>query len=78
MSSTEKAIGVVKSVLLFNERLEAVQKQIEQLRGDLSTLARDLIDVDRRVSRIEGVMEGYGRAAAQAAPRPRQKRLPKE
>ena len=77
MSATEKAIGVVKSVLLFNERLEAIQKEMAQLRTDLGTLSRDLIDVDRRVTRIEGVMEGYGRAT-QAASASRPKRLPKE
>lgn len=76
MSATERAIGVVKSVLLFNERLEAIQKEMAQLRGDLGMVARDLIDVDRRVTRVEGVMEGFGRAASQST-RSRKPRLPK-
>lgn len=74
MSATEKAIGVVKTVLLFTERLEAIHKQMDQLRGDLAALSRDLIDVDRRVTRIEGVMEGFQRASATT----RRPRLPKK
>jgi hypothetical protein len=74
VSATEKAIGVVKTVLLFTERLEAIQKQMDQLRGDLAALSRDVIDVDRRVTRIEGVMEGFQRASATT----RRPRLPKK
>lgn len=75
MSATEKAIGLVKNVLLFNERLEGIGKEIAELRTDLGSLSRDLVDVDRRVTRIEGVMEGYARAGGSAR-RTRQKQLP--
>jgi hypothetical protein len=43
----------------------------------MKAMASDLIALAQRVARIEGIMEGYARASA-AAPRPRQRRLPKE
>lgn len=79
MSSLGDAFAALKNVMLLHERLEGVQKDIERLTGDVKDLNRYAVEIDKRVARIEGVMEGYGRAAAQAtASKPRQKRLPKE
>lgn len=57
MSSSEKAVGLVKSVLLFRETLDQLRKQIGDLRGDLQALARDHVELDKRVVRIETMIE---------------------
>ena len=76
MSSRGDAFAALKNVMLLHGRLEGVQKEVERLSDDLKGLNRYAVEIDRRVARIEGVMEGYGRAAA-ARPS-RQRRLPKE
>ena len=78
MSTLGEAFAALKNVILLHERLEVVQKDVERLTNNVRGLNRYAVEIDKRVARIEGVMEGYGRAAAQSAPRPRQKRLPKE
>jgi hypothetical protein len=78
MSTLGEAFAALKNVILLHERLEVVKKDMERLTTDVQGLNRYAVEIDKRVARIEGVMEGYGRPAAQAAPRPRQKRLPKE
>ena len=57
MSSSEKAVGLVKSVLLFRETLDQLRKQIGDLRTDLQALARDHVELDKRVVRIETMIE---------------------
>lgn len=74
MSSTEKIFGVVKSVMLMHERFDGLDERIKRLDGDLTNLSRSHSDLAQRLARIEGVMEGYARAA----PAPRRRRLPKE
>lgn len=78
MSSTEKIFGVVKSVMLMHERFDGLDQRVNRLDGDLTDLSRSHAELAQRVARIEGVMEGYGRAVSQSTARPRQKRLPKE
>ena len=65
MSASEKAVGVVKSVLLFREILEQLRVQIGDLRGDLQALARDHVELDKRVVRIETMIEMTASRAAQ-------------
>ncbi|HKC02046.1 MAG TPA: hypothetical protein VKC17_01935 [Sphingomicrobium sp.] len=76
MSALGDAFASLKNVMLLQERLEVVQKDVERMTGDLRDLNRYAVEIDKRVARIEGVMEGYGRATA-ARPS-RQPRLPKE
>jgi archaellum component FlaC len=57
VSATEKAIGVVKNVLLLRETLERIQKDMEDLQGGVSTLARDVVGIDKRVVRLETLVE---------------------
>ena len=57
MSATEKAIGAVKNVLLLRETLERIQKDLGEVQGDVSTLARDVVDIDKRVVRLETLVE---------------------
>ena len=65
MSSTEKIFGVVKSVMLMHERFDGLDRRINRLDGDLTDLSRSHAELAQRVARIEGVMEGFGRASAQ-------------
>ena len=74
MSSLGDAFAALKNVMLLHERLEGVQKDVERLSEDLKGLNRYAVEIDRRVARIEGVMEGYQRASAT----PRRPRLPKK
>lgn len=76
MSSLGDAFAALKNVMLLHERIEAVQKDVERLTDDVRGLNKYAVEIDRRVARIEGVMEGYGRAAQN--PPSRQRRLPKE
>jgi hypothetical protein len=76
VSSLSDAFAALKNVMLLHERLEGVQKEVERLSDDLKGLNRYAVEIDRRVARIEGIMEGYGRATAAQPSRPR--RLPKE
>ena len=74
MSSLGDAFAALKNVMLLHERLEGVQKDVERLSDDVKGLGRYAVEIDRRVARIEGVMEGYERAST-ATRRPR---LPKK
>lgn len=78
MSALGEALKGIKQLLLIQKQVEDLEQAAEIQAGALRELGRDVIAIDRRVARIEGVMEGYGRAATQAAPASRQKRLPKE
>lgn len=75
MSTFGEAMKAVKDVILMQASIERLGDDFKQLSDDVRGVKQAVVDIDRRVARIEGVMEGYGRAAAQAAPR--QKRLPK-
>ena len=69
MSGVGDAFAALKNVMLLHERMERVQKDVERLSGDLRDTNRWVAEVDRRVARIEGVMEGYQRASAPPSPR---------
>lgn len=73
MSSLNDAFTALKNVMLLHERIDGAQKDMERLTGDLKDTNRWVMDIDRRVSRIEGVMEGYQRASGAS-----QKTLPPE
>ena len=51
-----------------------MQKEIDATAGDVRGLRDYAIEIDKRVTRIEGVMEGYQRASATT----RRPRLSKE
>jgi len=59
VSSAEKIIGVVKSVMLMHERFDGLDERIKRLDGDLTDLSRSHSALAQRVSD----MEGYLRAA---------------
>lgn len=65
MTAAEKAIGVVKNVLLFRETLERINKEMAELRGDITSLSRNVIDIDKRLVRIETMIEMSSRSVGQ-------------
>ena len=75
MSSAEKAYGLIKSVMLMNERFDGLEERIRTVSTDVGALAASHAELAQRVARIEGVMEGYARASAAASPA---RRLPKK
>lgn len=66
MSGFDRVLDGIKAVLLATE-------EIKRLSANVQTLSGEVRDIDRRVSRLEGVV--VGQAQASAAPR---KRLPKK
>lgn len=58
MSTTERAVGVVKSVLLFRETLDRIQAQLGELRSDLKSLSASHAVLAERVAVIEGYVRG--------------------
>ena len=68
MSATDRAVGVVKSVLLFRETLDRLQAQLGDLRSDMKALAGGHAELAQRVAVIEGYIRGR---ADQAALQPR-------
>ena len=64
MSATERAVGVVKSVLLFRETLDRLQAQLGDLRSDLKALSVDHAGLVARVATIEGYIRGRTDQAA--------------
>ena len=73
MGTVGDILAGIKQVILLQENIERLQKDVEALVRDVGRLRDYAGDVDRRVARIEGVMEGFQRASA-----PRQPRLPKK
>ncbi|WP_277968837.1 hypothetical protein [Sphingomonas echinoides] len=61
MTATEKAMSVVKNVLLFRETLERINKEMAALRGDIASLTHNVIDIDKRLVGIETMVEMAGR-----------------
>jgi hypothetical protein len=63
VSSLGDAFAALKNVMLLHERMEGIQKDVERLSADLKDTNRWVAAIDRRVARIEGVMEGFQRAS---------------
>jgi hypothetical protein len=75
MGAIGDILAGVKQVILLQENVDRLQRDVEGLARDVGRIRDYAGDIDRRVARIEGVMEGYGRAAAAS---PRQRSLPKK
>lgn len=76
MGSIGDILTGIKQVILLQENVARLQKDVENLAHDVRRIRDYAGDIDQRVARIEGVMEGYGRATGASSPR--QRRLPKE
>jgi hypothetical protein len=68
VSALSDAFATLKNVILMQDKLERMQKEIESNAADLRGLRDYSIEIDRRVTRIEGIMEGYQRASTTSRP----------
>lgn len=74
MGAVGDILSGIRQVILLQENVARLQRDVESLAQDVRRIRDYAGEIDQRVARIEGVMEGYGRATASA---PRLKRLPK-
>jgi hypothetical protein len=74
MSAVSEILSGIKQVVLLQENVTRLQRDVESLAQDVRRIREYSGEIDRRVARIEGVMEGYQRASTPAS-RPR---LPKK
>jgi hypothetical protein len=74
MGVVSDILSGIKQVILLQENVARLQRELEVTAQDVRRIREYAGEIDKRVARIEGVMEGYGRAAAAA---PRQRSLPK-
>lgn len=73
MSAFGDAFAALKNVILMQDKLERMQTQIDATASDLRGLKDYAVEIDKRVARIEGVMEGVARASGKAP-----RRLPRK
>ena len=76
MGAVGDILSGIRQVILLQENVGRLQKDVETLAADVRRVRDYAGEIDKRVARIEGVMEGYGRATA--AQPSRQRRLLKE
>jgi archaellum component FlaC len=75
MGAVSDILTGIKQVILLQENVARLQRDVEVLAQDVRRIRDYAGDIDKRVARIEGVMEGYGRAATSAT---RHRSLPKK
>ncbi|CAN5222807.1 hypothetical protein BH10PSE12_BH10PSE12_21610 [soil metagenome] len=68
MSGLGEAFLALKNVMLLHERVERLQKEIEGLAGNQKDMNRAVTDIDKRLARLEGFIEGAS-AVRPAPPR---------
>ena len=74
MSAVGQILSGIKQVVLLQENVTRLQRDVESLAQDVRRIRDYAGDIDRRVAHIEGVMDGFQRASA-ATTRPQ---LPKK
>lgn len=67
MSAFGDAYKAIESVILLRSRVEGLERSIDKIIEDLKQDGRDLLDHDRRLIRIETMIEMSGRVTT--APR---------
>lgn len=72
MSSLGDAFAALKNIALLHERVANLRSDVEALNGNVSGLREYAVSIDKRVSRMEGFIEGAAAASGQQA------RLPKD
>lgn len=65
MSALGDAIAAIKNVMLLQERVEGVQRDVQRLNADVRGLTDYVVAVDKRVIRIETMIEMTSRPTAQ-------------
>jgi hypothetical protein len=75
MGAVGDILSGIRQVILLQENVARLQRDVEGLAQDVRRIREYAGEIDKRVARIEGVMEGVARASATAKPSPR---LPKQ
>ena len=75
MGAVADILKGIKQVILLQESVARLQKDVETLAQDVRRIRDYAGEIDKRVARIEGVMEGVARASS-TGNRPR--KLPKK
>lgn len=71
MSGLGEAFLALKNVMLLHERVEGLQKELEQLARSQGDLGKSVVSIDNRLARLEGFIEGASAASAKSAKLPR-------
>ena len=71
MSGLGEAFLALKNVMLLHERVDALQKELEGLASGQRDMNRSVVDIDRRLARLEGFIEGAAAASKRTAGLPR-------
>jgi archaellum component FlaC len=73
MGAVADILSGIKQVILLQENVSRLQREVETLAQDVRRVRDYAGEIDKRVARIEGVMEGFARASNA----PRMRKLPK-
>ena len=65
MSALSDALRGIKQVLLLQDQVQRLEQLTERQGQEIGKLADDLVGVDRRVLRIETMIEMSGRSGGQ-------------
>ena len=57
MSTVADALAALKNVVLMQERLDVMRREVGELHGGVDKVSDRLVDLDRRVVRIETMIE---------------------
>ena len=57
MSALSDALAALKNVVLIQERLDVVRREVTELAGTVDKLDDRMIEIDKRVVRIETMIE---------------------
>jgi hypothetical protein len=65
LSAFSDAYRAIESVILLRSRIEGLERDLEKLVEELKAQGRDLFDHERRLIRIETMIEMTGRSSGQ-------------
>ena len=69
MSLGADAVRALKDIILYRERMDQMGTKLAGVLGDLAGMSHAVVEIDKRVVRLEGFIEGA--AAASSSRRPR-------
>ncbi|BBB11863.1 hypothetical protein [Sphingopyxis sp. FD7] len=65
MSTVSDILKSIREVLLLQSQVERLEEQIDEQINELKQVSRDIIALDKRVVRIETMIEMSGRGGGQ-------------
>jgi hypothetical protein len=66
MSTLRDALDGIKAILLLQNDVRNLEKEVERQRDAIDELGDDLIGIDKRIVRIETMIEMSGRSSGQS------------